>query len=344
MTSLFATNKDTQLIYLSFVDDRCEWRREIGEKGYHFLDKIQKVTIDTITLDWKVSESIDCPLSKEDMAKADLTKDFTLTLELDGGYGTLQLVNKDGVLSLGGESDINYEVLHMSVQVEANYYLGDHGVEGLKDSETLSEILELRAFLQDLDSPVFAAAEPGKTNALSPWLGLFNEAVHKVIELRKSLSVDHIQYTGDAPDLVVQFFETAQTDAPDWFWTEQEKIGHVAMALKYDQARHHCLTAIGHKELTPWRDVHVALYQLFSCSLKETLDGVRDAFFQHVRGVYRKHKSIQDKSPSVRILLESYYDFDYLNIYQGTLKGTAQYLHYLETKAHQELWKKIDGQ
>ncbi|WBF04784.1 hypothetical protein [Erwinia phage vB_Ea277G] len=341
MTSLFAINKDVQEIYLTFVDDRCEWRREISEKGYHSLDQLQKITVDTISLDWKVNESIDCPLSDEDMAKADLNKDFTLYLELDGGYGTLQLINKDGVLTLGGDSDINYTVSHMSVKVEANYYLGDHGVEGIPERPLLIEILALRSFLADLELPVFASSEPGKTNGHSPWLGLFNEAVHKVKDLRKSLAVDHIQYSGDAPELVVSFFEHAQTETPDWFWTEQEKVGHVAMALKYDDARRFCLTAIGHGDLTPWRDVHVALYQLFACSLKETLDGVRDAFFQHVRGVYRKHKAIQEKSPSVTILLEAYYDFDYVNIYQGVRKGTLQYLNHLEIKAHQELWEKI---
>ena len=341
MTSIFATNKDTQLLYLHVVDDRCEWRREIGEKGYHSLDQIQKVTIDTISLDWKVSDTIDCALSEEDMAKADLTKDFTLDLELDGGYGTLQLINKDGVLTLGEGSDINYEVLHMQVRVEANYYLGEYGVDGIEDRQSLTDLVAVRAFMKDLESPVFAKKETDKSGTLSPWLGLFNEAVHKVIELRKSLAVDHIQYSGEAPDLVIQFFEAAQADTPEWFWTEQEKVGHVAMALKYDAACRFCLTAVGHRGLTPWRDVHVAMYQLFACSLKETLDGVREAFFQHVRSVYRKHTAVREKSPSVDILLVAYYDFDYINIYKGVCTGTKKYIHHLEIMAHQELWKKI---
>ena len=331
---LFASKNDQQELFLTLVDGKCDWKRELAEKGYHSLDVQRRINMAYIFVERSISDEYEIALSPEQAAAANLLTDFVLDIEMRDNAGTVHIENKDGILTVE-PSDENLMVNSVSVVATTTYYLGDYDVEGRENSPEVAKILELRAFLQDLDQPVFA--DVSATNPCSPWLGLFNEAVHKVQALRKSLEVDHIEYSGDAPWMVTEFFKRAQSEKPVWFEAEQAAAGHVSITAAYDEARRFCITAVNNKELSPWRDTHLALYQLFACALKETMDALREPFFKHIRQVYRNHKKVQADSPSVTILLEAYYDFDYLNIYQGVKTGTVRYMEYLEMQVRQKL-------
>lgn len=334
---LYTSFNDRQEIHLHFVDDRCDWKKALAELGYHSRDVHRRITLESIFLDDEVGGDVEVELGQDDRVRANLVEDFGFELNMGDGYGTLHLTNKEGVVTLeGGTTD--FLVTYVRVLVESTLYLGEIGLIGNPRCDIIAEIVRLRAFMKDIDVPVYTEKdEPIQyiTPSPDPWLGLYNEAVHEIRALREELKVDFLQCEGDAPWSVVEFFRQAQLETPKWFYGKQEALGHVAMWFEYDAARRFCMQAMGSQGIEPnWRPVFAALYQVFACSTSNIIKYAREPFFKHVRGVFRKHKAVVESSPSLEILASAYYDYDYLNIFGGVKTGTVQYMQHLEYTVH----------
>lgn len=342
--SMYAGTPEIQQLTVNFDDQGvCDWRTRIAENGYLPQDRHHSVVLMAIGLDLPLGED-DAPFAVPGTPEQkEMLNNFEMDIDL-GKYGRYSIVNNEHALGVNmGEGA--YRPHWAVIGVTTQTYLGESkDLDCDEHEDTLNEITELRNFVQALDKPVFVEkVEPIQylAHEESPWLGLFNEAVHKVKALREELGVDVIEYDGAAPWVLVEFFKQAQKETPEWFYTLQEERGHIALWADYDAARRFCMTAIGNKEKSTWRDAHIAIYQMLALSTKDILNHAREPFFKHIRDVARRHGKVFARTPSLSILKEAYYDFDYLNIFFSSRNGTLQYIQYLEMKARALLEQKL---
>lgn len=332
--SVFASVNYFDTLDLPLENNQGDWGDRLLDHGYRPKDVLRKVLIQGLVFNRDESDIL--MLSEADYQQTNLLNDFDLTIEVPAHHGSVRLVNRGGIVTVS-DGDTCCPVQALELYVEFTNYLGEYDSNAPDATPLLKDIMTLRAFLADLDQPVHVKKKEEiqyNTPEPNPWLGLFNEAIHEILALRKQSGVDVVEVSGDAPWAVQAFFKLAQTEGREWFYREQETLGHVAMWFAYDEARRFCLEMIGKSAFSSQQqNVFVALYQVFSCSVNNILTDAREPFFKHVRSVYRNHKALIERTPAMRTLEVAYYDPHYLDVYAGVKNGTIEYMQVLENTA-----------